>query len=96
MPNYIYLCGQCEHEFEAYQSIRRTYKVRCPKCNSTAKKTFKGAPTILKNGRKGAEIEQARLELKEKEKASSQEGADHSYYDDEGNYIESETVKMKR
>ena len=32
MPTYDYLCGNCEHTFEKFQSITASPSKKCPKC----------------------------------------------------------------
>jgi putative FmdB family regulatory protein len=32
MPTYDYLCDDCGHEFELFQSISDTVKRKCPEC----------------------------------------------------------------
>lgn len=32
MPQYIYACRSCEHEFEVYQGIKEESLKKCPEC----------------------------------------------------------------
>jgi putative FmdB family regulatory protein len=32
MPTYDYLCDDCEHQFELFQSIKEDAKKQCPEC----------------------------------------------------------------
>ncbi len=32
MPTYDYLCDDCGHEFELFQSIKESVKKKCPEC----------------------------------------------------------------
>ena len=32
MPTYDYVCDACQHQFEAFQSIKEEAKRKCPKC----------------------------------------------------------------
>lgn len=34
MPTYEYVCNECEHEFEVFQSITAPVKRKCPKCKT--------------------------------------------------------------
>jgi putative FmdB family regulatory protein len=36
MPHYDYVCDNCQHEFELFQSITAKPKKKCPKCAKPA------------------------------------------------------------
>lgn len=36
MPTYAYACEQCDHEFEAFQSITARSLRKCPECGKVA------------------------------------------------------------
>jgi putative FmdB family regulatory protein len=40
MPTYQYLCRDCDHEFEAVQSMRDDPLTVCPSCGGTLRKVF--------------------------------------------------------
>jgi putative FmdB family regulatory protein len=40
MPTYQYLCRDCDHEFEAVQSMRDEPLTVCPSCAGTLRKVF--------------------------------------------------------
>lgn len=50
MPTYDYLCQQCEHEFELFQSITSSPSRKCPECGKHGLKRLigKGAGIIFK------------------------------------------------
>lgn len=43
MPTYDYQCSACNHEFEAFQSIRDEPLQKCPKCKKKKLKRLFGA-----------------------------------------------------
>ena len=42
MPTYAYACGQCNHTFDAFQSIKANPLRKCPQCGKTALKRLIG------------------------------------------------------
>jgi putative FmdB family regulatory protein len=50
MPTYEYLCKNCEHEFEEFQSITAKPLKKCPKCKKMSLKRLigKGTGVIFK------------------------------------------------
>ena len=50
MPTYEYICRQCEHEFEVFQSMTESAKRKCPKCgkNALERKIGLGAAVLFK------------------------------------------------
>jgi putative FmdB family regulatory protein len=50
MPTYDYLCGNCEHEFEAFQTMSASPKRKCPECGTLKLKRLigTGAGVIFK------------------------------------------------
>lgn len=52
MPTYEYACAACEHEFEAFQSIKDPPLTACPKCGAEKAKRqiSRGTGFILKGG----------------------------------------------
>ncbi len=42
MPTYDYFCPKCEHEFEAFQSMKDEPLKTCPKCKKRALKRLVG------------------------------------------------------
>lgn len=42
MPTYAYACGQCNHKFDAFQSIKANPLRKCPQCGKTALKRLIG------------------------------------------------------
>ncbi len=43
MPTYEYQCPDCQHQFEAFQSITANALTECPACKKTALKRLIGA-----------------------------------------------------
>jgi putative FmdB family regulatory protein len=43
MPHYDYRCDDCEHEFEAFQSMRADPLGKCPECEKHALKRLIGS-----------------------------------------------------
>jgi putative FmdB family regulatory protein len=52
MPTYEYACAACEHEFEAFQSIKDAPLTACPKCgeDKARRQISRGTGFILKGG----------------------------------------------
>lgn len=50
MPTYDYRCGECEHEWEVFQSITAKPKRKCPECGKLKAKRMigPGAGVIFK------------------------------------------------
>ena len=42
MPTYDYRCGECEHEWEVFQSITAKPKRKCPECGKLKAKRMIG------------------------------------------------------
>jgi len=49
MPTYSYKCTQCEHAFDAVQSIADAALTVCPNCGGTLRKVF-GLTGVTFNG----------------------------------------------
>ena len=43
MPTYAYVCQNCQHEFDAFQSIKAKPLRMCPACGQTALKRLIGS-----------------------------------------------------
>jgi len=43
MPTYAYVCQSCQHEFDAFQSIKAKPLRMCPACGQTALKRLIGS-----------------------------------------------------
>ncbi len=50
MPLYDYACGQCDHEFEALQSMNDAPLVICPECTKNTLKKKASAPAFAFKG----------------------------------------------
>ena len=52
MPTYEYACAACQHEFEAFQSIKDAPLTACPKCGAdqARRQISRGTGFILKGG----------------------------------------------
>jgi len=50
MPTYDYICDQCGHEFEAFESIKADPQTVCPECSETTlrRKIGAGAAILFK------------------------------------------------
>jgi putative FmdB family regulatory protein len=50
MPTYDYICDQCGHEFEAFESIKADPQTVCPACSETKlrRKIGAGAAILFK------------------------------------------------
>ena len=72
MPTYEYLCENCNHQFEAFQSITAEPLKNCPECNGTVKRLigagngliFKGSGFYITDGKSKAAVEALRDEAK--------------------------------
>jgi len=43
MPTYAYVCGNCHHEFDAFQGIKAKPLRECPKCGQATLKRLIGS-----------------------------------------------------
>ncbi len=50
MPTYEYLCGECEHRFEEFQSITAAPLENCPKCNGSVRRLIGGGNGLIFKG----------------------------------------------
>ncbi len=51
MPTYDYICDGCQHEFEAYESIKADPQTLCPECHATTlRRKIGGGAAILFKG----------------------------------------------
>ncbi|MDR3634826.1 MAG: zinc ribbon domain-containing protein [Isosphaeraceae bacterium] len=50
MPTYDYICDSCQHEFEAFESIKADPQKQCPQCHaeSLRRKIGPGAAILFK------------------------------------------------
>jgi putative FmdB family regulatory protein len=50
MPTYDYICDACQHEFEAYESIKADAQTVCPTCHQARlrRKIGAGAAILFK------------------------------------------------
>lgn len=50
MPTYDYICDSCNHEFEAFESIKADAQTVCPECqaNTLRRKIGAGAAILFK------------------------------------------------
>jgi putative FmdB family regulatory protein len=50
MPTYDYICDHCQHEFEAFESIKADPQTVCPKCSEAKlrRKIGAGAAILFK------------------------------------------------
>lgn len=50
MPTYDYICDACQHEFEAFESIKADPQTTCPECRAEAlrRKIGAGAAILFK------------------------------------------------
>ncbi|HLA83731.1 MAG TPA: zinc ribbon domain-containing protein [Thermoguttaceae bacterium] len=91
MPTYDYVCDECEHAFELFQSITEAAKKKCPQCGKMKLRRLigPGAAVIFKGSgfyqtdyrsasyRKGAKAESGGSTGGEKkEKTASKTGGD--------------------
>jgi len=47
MPTYEYRCGDCDHQFEVFQSIKDQAITECPKCHNQSVHRLIGSGTGL-------------------------------------------------
>ncbi|MEE3219632.1 MAG: zinc ribbon domain-containing protein [Planctomycetota bacterium] len=80
MPTYDYVCDQCGHEFELFQSIKDKLKRKCPECKKLklrrlfgtgAAVVFKGSGFYQTDYRSESYKKAADKEKKAKESAAS-------------------------
>ncbi|MEE2706130.1 MAG: zinc ribbon domain-containing protein [Planctomycetota bacterium] len=80
MPTYDYVCDQCGHEFELFQSIKDKLKRKCPECKKLklrrlfgtgAAVVFKGSGFYQTDYRSESYKKAADKEKKAKETAAS-------------------------
>lgn len=50
MPTYEYLCGDCNHQFEEFQSITAEPLDTCPKCNGSVKRLISSGNGLIFKG----------------------------------------------
>lgn len=50
MPTYVYLCNDCEHNFEEYQSIIEKPLETCPSCKGRIERVISGGAGFLLKG----------------------------------------------
>ena len=50
MPTYEYLCENCGHEFEAFQTMSEPPVERCPVCNGKVKRIISGGAGLIFKG----------------------------------------------
>jgi len=50
MPTYDYVCQECGHEFEAFQSMKDDPLTDCPSCHGKVKRQFGGGAGIIFKG----------------------------------------------
>jgi putative FmdB family regulatory protein len=85
MPTYDYICDACQHEFEAYESIKADSQTICPACHEAKlrRKIGAGAAILFKGSgfyqtdyrsdsyKKGAEADKSSSEAASKPAESS-------------------------
>ena len=85
MPTYDYICDACQHEFEAFESIKSDPQTICPTCHEAKlrRKIGAGAAILFKGSgfyqtdyrsesyKKGAEAEKSKSEAASKPAESS-------------------------
>ena len=83
MPNYDYVCGSCDEEFEFFQSMNDAPLEQCPSCEefSLKRKIGTGAGIIFKGSgfyetdyKKSAKKEPAKSETKKESGESASKG----------------------
>lgn len=47
MPTYAYACGQCDHKFDVFQSIKANPLRKCPQCGKAALKRLIGTGAAI-------------------------------------------------
>ena len=50
MPTYEYVCTECDHLFEEFQSIHDQPIKICPKCNGVVRKKISGGSGLVFKG----------------------------------------------
>jgi putative FmdB family regulatory protein len=50
MPTYDYVCQNCGHEFEAFQSMKDDPLKDCPSCDGTVKRKVGGGTGVIFKG----------------------------------------------
>ena len=50
MPTYEYLCENCGHKFEAFQTMSEPLVERCPVCNGKVKRIISGGAGLIFKG----------------------------------------------
>jgi putative FmdB family regulatory protein len=50
MPNYVYRCPTCGHEFEKFHKISVKARPRCPRCGKQAERLITGGAGLLFKG----------------------------------------------
>jgi len=50
MPTYDYVCQDCGHKFEAFQSMKDEALTECPSCHGKVKRQFGGGAGIIFKG----------------------------------------------
>ncbi len=50
MPTYDYVCQDCGHDFEAFQSMKDDPLTECPECNGKLKRLVGGGTGIIFKG----------------------------------------------
>lgn len=85
MPTYDYVCDNCEHAFELFQSITESVKRKCPECGKQklrrlfgtgAAIMFKGSGFYETDYRSESYKKGAEADKKSKEKASESKSKD--------------------
>jgi putative FmdB family regulatory protein len=85
MPTYDYICDACQHEFEAYESIKADAQTVCPTCHEAKlrRKIGAGAAILFKGSgfyhtdyrsesyKKGAEADKSKSEAASKSAESA-------------------------
>ena len=74
MPTYGYVCGQCGHEFDEFQSITAKPLRKCPQCGKSSLKRLNGLQQILhaflllcQTAQPGLKLSQGRLPFRFKQ-----------------------------
>ena len=79
MPTYTYRCKDCQHEYEAFQSIKEEAHKICPQCKGAVIRligagagiVFKGSGFYVTDYRKGSETKTEGTEGKKTEKGAN-------------------------
>ncbi len=50
MPTYDYLCNDCQHQFEAFQSITAAPLTECPKCSGSVRRLISAGNGLIFKG----------------------------------------------